>query len=50
MPDLTCSTLLTLFAAHYLDQRQATQFDPNDSRSLELKYAAKLLYPTNCYT
>ncbi|KAL2221238.1 hypothetical protein M432DRAFT_651836 [Thermoascus aurantiacus ATCC 26904] len=35
---------------HYLDQRQATQFDPNDSRSLELKYAAKLLYPTNCYT
>lgn len=50
MPNLSRGALLTLLAAQYLEQRQATQFDPNDSHSLELKYGAKLLYPTNCYT
>ncbi|KAA8652075.1 hypothetical protein EYZ11_005554 [Aspergillus tanneri] len=34
----------------FLEQRQATVFDPNDSRSLDLQYGAKLLPPTNVYT
>lgn len=36
-------------AAQYLEQRQAAEFDPDDSRSLELKYGAKLLQPVNPY-
>ena len=36
--------------ALYLEQRQAAVFDPNDSRSLDLRYGAKLLPPTNVYT
>ncbi|OOG01044.1 hypothetical protein ASPCADRAFT_202903 [Aspergillus carbonarius ITEM 5010] len=34
----------------FLEQRQATVFDPSDSRSLDLRYGAKLLPPTNVYT
>ncbi|PWY83143.1 hypothetical protein BO94DRAFT_536624 [Aspergillus sclerotioniger CBS 115572] len=34
----------------FLEQRQATIFDPSDSRSLDLRYGAKLLPPTNVYT
>ncbi|BCR97434.1 uncharacterized protein AKAW2_30753S [Aspergillus luchuensis] len=34
----------------FLEQRQATVFDPTDSRSLDLRYGAKLLPPTNVYT
>ncbi|RHZ65558.1 hypothetical protein CDV55_104265 [Aspergillus turcosus] len=34
----------------FLEQRQAAVFDPNDSRSLDLRYGAKLLPPTNVYT
>ncbi|KAL1853068.1 hypothetical protein Plec18170_005650 [Paecilomyces lecythidis] len=33
----------------FLEQRQSAEFDPNDSRSLELKYGAKLLMPANAY-
>ncbi|KAF9889199.1 hypothetical protein FE257_007512 [Aspergillus nanangensis] len=34
----------------FLEQRQAAAFDPSDSRSLDLKYGAKLLPPSNVYT
>ncbi|KAL1985752.1 hypothetical protein VTN96DRAFT_7374 [Rasamsonia emersonii] len=34
----------------FLEQRQAAEFDPNDSRSLELKYGAKLLQAATVYT
>ncbi|KAB8069081.1 hypothetical protein BDV29DRAFT_58408 [Aspergillus leporis] len=34
----------------FLEQRQAAVFDPNDSRSFDLRYGAKLLPPTNVYT
>ncbi|PKY07578.1 hypothetical protein P168DRAFT_231404 [Aspergillus campestris IBT 28561] len=34
----------------YLEQRQNADFDPNDSRSLDLRYGAKLLPPANSYT
>ncbi|PYH88686.1 hypothetical protein BO71DRAFT_128881 [Aspergillus ellipticus CBS 707.79] len=34
----------------FLEQRQATNFDPSDSRSLDLRYGAKLLPPTNVYS
>ncbi|BCR86836.1 uncharacterized protein ACHE_30823S [Aspergillus chevalieri] len=33
----------------YLEQRQAAMFDPNDSRSFDLRYGAKLLPPANIY-
>lgn len=36
--------------ALFLEQRQAAVFDPNDSRSLDLRYGAKLLPPTNVYS
>lgn len=35
--------------ALYLEQRQSAVFDPHDSRSLDLRYGAKLLPPTNIY-
>ncbi|RAL11446.1 uncharacterized protein BO97DRAFT_470928 [Aspergillus homomorphus CBS 101889] len=34
----------------FLEQRQTTVFDPADSRSLDLRYGAKLLPPSNVYT
>ncbi|KAK2761572.1 hypothetical protein FQN54_001400 [Arachnomyces sp. PD_36] len=33
-----------------LEQCQVAGFDPNNSRSFELKYCAKILLPANCYT
>jgi hypothetical protein len=40
----------TLSIAAHLEQRSAADFNPIDSRSLDLKYGAKLLLPTTCYT
>lgn len=40
---------LTSVIAQFLEQRQSAEFDPNDSRSLELKYGARLLMPANAY-
>ena len=47
--DVTSVKLLTC-PADFLDQRQAAVFDPTDSRSLDLKYCAKILQPQQCYT
>jgi hypothetical protein len=33
-----------------LESRSVAEFNPLDSRSLDLKYGAKLLLPTTCYT
>lgn len=35
--------------AQFLEQRQAAVYDPNDSRSFDLRYGAKLLPPANIY-
>jgi len=34
----------------YLEGCSTAEFNPVDSRSLDLKYGAKLLLPTTCYT
>lgn len=34
-------------AAQYLEQRQAAIYDPNDSRSFDLRYGAKLIPMVN---
>lgn len=47
---LSLAVSLTRMAAQFLEQRQAAEFDPNDSRSLELKYGAKLLQAATVYT
>lgn len=55
---ITCKNSLSIVHKHilmaslalFLEQRQATVFDPADSRSLDLRYGAKLLPPSNVYT
>lgn len=34
----------------FLEQRRNAEFDMNDSRSLDLKYASKLLQAADSYT
>lgn len=41
--------LLIVSIALFLEERQATMFDPSDSRSLDLHYGAKLLPLPNVY-
>lgn len=45
-----CSALLISVAAMFLEQRRNAEFDMNDSRSLDLKYASKLLQAADSYT
>lgn len=44
----TIETNLTSLA-DFLEQRQAAAYDPNDSRSFDFRYGAKLLPPANIY-
>lgn len=47
VPLLFSPVMLTLVAAvYFLEERQNAIFDPSDSRSLDLRYGAKLLQPT----
>ena len=49
-PEVVQTTFKLTNPADFLDQRQAAQFDPDDSRSLDLKYCAKILQPQACYS